>query len=69
MEKDWVKLITTTSPIQAEILKGMLEENNIAVVLLNKQASSYVVFGEVELYVMSKDAETAFTLIQQNPSP
>ena len=33
------------------MIKGMLEENQIRVALLNRQDSSYLVFGEIELYV------------------
>ena len=46
-----VKLLSTEDPNKAEIIKQMLEENNINVVLLNKQDSSYLMFGTIELYV------------------
>lgn len=46
-----VKLVSTNNPNKAEIMKQMLEENNINVVLLNKQDSSYLMFGPIELYV------------------
>ena len=36
-----IKILSTTNPNKAEITKQMLEENNINVVLLNKQDSSY----------------------------
>lgn len=47
---DWFKLYTTRNYAEATIIKGMLEENNIAVFILNKQDSSYLV-GDIELYV------------------
>ena len=47
---DWFKLYTTRNYAEATIIKGMLEENNIAVIILNKQDSSYLV-GDIELYV------------------
>jgi hypothetical protein len=48
---NWDLLYTTTNLNEATIVKGMLEENSIQVILLNKMASSYINFGEVELYV------------------
>ena len=49
--KDWFLLLKTRSYAEASILQGMLEENNIPVQLLNKQDSSYLNFGDIELYV------------------
>jgi hypothetical protein len=47
----WQLLLKTKSFVEANIVKGMLEENNIPVQLLNKQDSSYLIFGEIEIYV------------------
>jgi len=47
----WVKLYSTKNYLEANIIKGMLEENNIQAVILNRQDSSYLVIGEVEIYV------------------
>jgi hypothetical protein len=47
----WFKLYTTRNYAEANIIKGMLEENNIQTIILNKQDSSYLVFGDIELYV------------------
>lgn len=49
--EDWFKLYSTKNYLEANIIKGMLEENNIQTVILNKQDSSYLAFGEIELYV------------------
>jgi hypothetical protein len=49
--KKWTLLFATTSLPQANIVKGLLEENHIPVMLMNKQDSSYVNFGEIELHV------------------
>jgi len=54
MNKDWVKIYSTGEGYKAELLKGLLFENNIEAVIINKQDSSYL-FGELELYVNSKD--------------
>ena len=60
-----IKLLSTNNANKAEITKQMLEENNIAVVLLNKQDSSYLMFGPVELYVNEKQLNQAIELIKQ----
>ena len=48
---DWFLLHTTRNFTEASIIKGRLEENSIEVVLLNKQSSSYINLGEIEVYV------------------
>ena len=49
--KSWFLLYTTRSFTEANIIKGLLQENLIEVVVMNKQDSSYLNFGEIELYV------------------
>jgi hypothetical protein len=51
MEKDWEKIFTSGNIQEAYMLKAILEENEIEVVDLNQQDSSYPVFGEIKLYV------------------
>ena len=36
---------------EASIVQGLLEENNIPVQILNKLDSSYLNFGDIEVYV------------------
>ena len=59
-----VKLLSIDNPNKAEITKQMLEENNINVVLLNKQDSSYLMFGLIELYVDEKQLKKAKDLLK-----
>ena len=59
-----VKLLSTNNPNKAEITKQMLEENNINVVLLNKQDSSYLMFGSIELYVHENQFKQASDLLK-----
>jgi len=72
MEKEWIKVYTTTNFFQAELVKHLLEEHNIASVLMNKQDSSYR-FGQIELYTHEKDKNEALTIInelnEENHSP
>jgi len=49
--KNWFLLCATQNLSEASIIKGMLEENSVPVLLVNKQDSSYLNFGDIELYV------------------
>ena len=60
-----IKVLSTDNPNKAEIVKQMLEENNIKVVLLNKQDSSYLMFGLVELYVQKDQVEKTENLLKK----
>jgi hypothetical protein len=43
----------------------MLEENNVPVQIMNKQDSSYVNFGDIDLFVPAHLLETGKQLIAQ----
>jgi hypothetical protein len=43
----------------------MLEEKNINVVLLNKQDSSYNMFGAIELFVPENQEENATAILKE----
>jgi hypothetical protein len=64
MEAGWTKIYTTDKPYQADILVELLDENNITGVSVNKKDSSYLAFGEDEVYVKDEDAENAKTIIK-----
>ena len=59
MEKNWIKIFSSTNYYQAEIVKQMLVENQIDTVLLNKQDSSHRTFGEIEVYIHQQDFSNA----------
>lgn len=59
----WQKIFATRNPAEASIIQGMLEENHIPVQVMNKQDSSYLNFGDIELYVPGHLAETAKQLM------
>lgn len=59
----WHLIFTTKDHARAEILKGLLESNLVPVTLLNRQDSSYVFLGEIELYVPSHLKDLASGLI------
>ncbi len=62
----WQKVFATRNPAEASIIQGMLEENNVPVQVMNKQDSSYLNFGDIELFVPAHLAETAKQLVGQN---
>ena len=59
----WFMLYSTKNYLEANIIKGKLEENNIRAVILNKQDTSYVSIGEIELYVPAHLKDIAVHLI------
>ena len=62
----WFKIYTSANLPQASIVKGMLEENHVPVMLVNKQDSSYLNFGEIEIYVPSHLKDIATNLMQKS---
>ena len=64
MNVNWRIVHTTKVLAEAEILKGLLERNQVPVTLLNRQDSSYVFLGEIELYVPAHLKDLAASLIQ-----
>lgn len=68
MEKNWVKLLAGSNPIEMELTKQMLEEHDIPTVLLNKQDSSYR-FGLLELYVHESQEAAARLLLAVQDVP
>jgi len=60
-----IKILSTNNPNKAEITKQMLAENNINVVLLNKQDSSYLMFGLIELFVPKNQEKEAIALLKE----
>jgi hypothetical protein len=62
----WTKIFSTRNIAEASIIQGMLEENQIPVQQLNKQDSSYVNFGEIELYIPQQFKLTAAQLVEQS---
>jgi type III secretory pathway lipoprotein EscJ len=66
MEKNWVKIFTSTNYYQAEIVKQVLTENHIDAVLLNKQDSSHRTFGTIEIYIHQADFSQAIEIMILN---
>ncbi len=62
MEKDWIKIYTSSNFYQSEIIKQALIENDVEAVLMNKQVSGYNI-GAVEVYIHQQDFSKAIEII------
>jgi hypothetical protein len=49
--KKWVCVYKSSNRFEAEAVKGNIESAEIPCVMINKQDSSYLAFGYVELHV------------------
>jgi len=65
---NWVCIYKTSSRFEAEAAKGNLESADIPCVLLNKQDSSYLAFGYVELHVPEDYVQKARACLSSNDS-
>jgi hypothetical protein len=65
MLNDWQKLTQVDTSFRAEILKGVLEENEIEAVILNKKDSSYQI-GYFDIMVRESDFLKATNIINQD---
>jgi hypothetical protein len=68
MEKNWVKIYSSTQWYKVQFIKGLLEEQEIENVEINKQDSLYrnTLFGEIELYVSHDNVIKSKYLIERN---
>lgn len=60
----WIKVFENQNQIRAEIVKGVLEENGISAVVMNKKETVYHVFGTYEVLVPNENGLEAMKLIQ-----
>ena len=64
MDEQWEVIFCCTTAYQAEILKAILEENEIPSFVINKKDSSYL-FGDIEVYVQRNDVLIAKQIVNQ----
>ena len=62
---DWVCIYSSSKQLSAEMIKGLLANNEINSVVINKQDSSYM-FGEHEVYVNRNDVVKAKFVLKEN---
>ena len=65
MEKDWVVIYTTDQLYKSEILKDVFEDHQINCVVMNKQDSSYMSFGSINVLVQADDVIKAKHIINK----
>ncbi len=66
MEKNWVRIFTSSNYYKSEMIKQALAGNHIDSVLLNKQDSSYPTFGDIEVYVHQENFSDAIEILILN---
>jgi len=66
MEESWINIYSSTDPVEVEILNHVLLENNIHAVNINRQDSSYLMFGTIDLYIKSDNQKKAIQLIEKH---
>lgn len=64
--QNWYLIYSTRNSTEASIIKGMLEENNFPVFIINKQDSSYLNFGDIEIWVHKHFKDIAKNLIDKS---
>jgi hypothetical protein len=63
-QKQWAIVFSTSIHYQAEIVKQMLESNDVEAVVMDKQDTSYPMLGEADVFVVKENEEFAKKLIQ-----
>jgi hypothetical protein len=61
---NWTKVFEDQNPIRAEIVKGVLEQNGIPAVVMDKKETAYKIHGTIEVLVPQSEAVQALQLIQ-----
>ncbi|MDR1673057.1 MAG: DUF2007 domain-containing protein [Bacteroidales bacterium] len=61
---EWKCIYTANQRYKAEIIKGILANENIEAVIMDRQDSSYTVFGDIQVYVQPEDENLAVELIK-----
>lgn len=63
-QERWECLYASKLLYKAEILKSLLEENDIQAVIINKQDSAYL-FGDIEVFVKRDDIIRGQQILKQ----
>jgi hypothetical protein len=64
MESNWTLVYSTDKFYEADILKELLDDNDIDAFVLNKQDSAYHI-GDIEVYTRPEDVMKAKVLIEK----
>lgn len=66
MDYEWKCIYFSNQIHKIEIVRAVLHDNNIKSVIVDKRDSSYIMVGDVEVYVSHEDAILAKIIIEQN---
>jgi hypothetical protein len=64
MEKDWIKIHSTASLQEAEILKAKLESEDVLCLIMNKKDQSYSSFGDIDLFVHQEQLDASKKIVE-----
>ena len=64
MDEEWSLIYSSGQLYEIELLSGMLQENEIESIIINKQDSAYLI-GDIELHVRIDSIMKAKTLISK----
>lgn len=65
---NWQKVFSDGSPVRAEIVKSVLEENGIPAVVMNKIESVYRIHGQYEVMVPQVEFSKAQNIVKNEIS-
>jgi len=65
MQPEWTKIFSSPLLFKVELARQVLEENGIEAVIVNKQDSSLLVYGEAELHVPEKQVQAAEKILAE----
>ena len=70
MNTEWVEILITYDPLEAEMIKDLLESGGIPVVLRSSKVSPYPVnigkIGEIKVLVKKEDREAAEEVLRED---
>lgn len=73
MSEEWVEVLVTYDPVEAEIVKDLLESGGIPAVLRSSKVTPYPVnigkMGEISVLVKKEDKDTAEEVIKSSTDP
>ena len=65
MEKGWTKVFVTAEDYLVSMASDILQDNGIESVVINHKDSSYVMWGEAEIYVRDENEVQATEILEQ----
>lgn len=71
MKPEWVEILVTYDPLEAEMVKDLLESGGIPVALRSSKVGPYPVnigkIGEIRIFVKGGDSEAAREVLRRLP--